>query len=131
MRGRFVASVLLVLVGSLAGGALQAHHSFAGQYDRSKSKTITGTVTKIEWLNPHIFLYVAVKDDAGKETVWAVEGNAPNAIYRLGWRQNTVKIGDTITVEGWLARDGSNLINMGTATMGGRKLFSGNAAEEK
>ena len=62
----------------------------------------------------------ANKDDTGKETVWAVEGMAPNALYRLGWRPNTANVGDTITVEGWLARDGSHLINMGSATMGGR-----------
>jgi hypothetical protein len=129
MAVRFVGSVLFVVFAGIGAGRLQAHHSFAGQYDRSKPQTITGAVTKVEWLNPHIYVYVAVKDEAGKETVWAVEGNAPNALYRQGWRQNTVKVGDVLTVEGWLARDGSNLINMGTATMGGRKLFSGSAAQ--
>ena len=106
---------------------LDAHHSFAAQYDRAKPHTIAGTVTKVEWTNPHIYLYVAVKDDAGKETVWAVEGMAPNALYRQGWRPDTVSVGDMITVEGWLARDGSRLLNMGSATMGGRKILSGTA----
>jgi hypothetical protein len=129
MAVRLVGSVLVVVFAGIGASRLQAHHSFAAQYDRSKPHTITGAVTKVEWLNPHIYVYLAVKDDAGKETVWAVEGNAPNALYRQGWRQNTVKVGDVLTVEGWLARDGSNILNMGTATMGGRKLFSGSAAQ--
>ena len=81
----------------------------------------------MEWQNPHIYFYVAVKDDAGKETVWAVEGMAPNGLYRQGWRKDTVKAGDVVTVAGWLARDGSNLLNMGNATMDGKRLFSGAA----
>jgi Family of unknown function (DUF6152) len=130
MAVRFVGTMLLVVLAGIAEGRLQAHHSFAGQFDRSKPHTITGTMTKVEWLNPHIYLYVAVKDDAGKETVWAVEGAAPNGLYRQGWRQDTVKVGDVVTVEGWLARDGTKLMNMGSATMGGRKLFSGTASQE-
>jgi hypothetical protein len=115
----------------MAARTLDAHHSFAAQYDRAKPHKIAGTVTKIEWTNPHIYVYVAVKDDTGKETVWAVEGNAPNALYRQGWRPATVKVGDTIAVEGWLARDGSNLLNMGSATLGGRKIFSGPAQQDE
>jgi hypothetical protein len=119
------------MVTGMATPTLDAHHSFAAQYDRAKPHKIAGTVTKIEWTNPHIYVYVAVKDDTGKETVWAVEGNAPNALYRQGWRPATVKVGDTIAVEGWRARDGSNLLNMGSATMGGRKIFSGTAPQDE
>ena len=126
---RFVGCVLLVVFAGIAGVRLQAHHSFAAQYDRSKPRTITGTVTNIEWLNPHIYVYVAVKDDAGKEAQWAVEGGAPNALYRQGWRKDTVKAGDVVTVDGWVARDGTNLLYMGSATMGERKLFSGTASQ--
>ena len=125
-------SIAIVLLGMCAGAGvrtLHAHHSFAAQYDRTKSHTITGAVTKIEWQNPHIYLYVAVKDNAGSETTWAVEGMAPNGLYRQGWRKDTVKVGDVITIDGWLARDGTNLLNMGSATMGGRKLFSGTAPQ--
>lgn len=119
--------VLAAMALILSTGSLAAHHSFSAQYDRSKPHTITGTVTKMEWQNPHIYFYVAVKDDAGKETVWAVEGMAPNGLYRQGWRKDTVKAGDVVTVEGWLARDGSTLLNMGNATMAGKQLFRGTA----
>ena len=128
MAPRTLAPIALALM-LLAAAAdrLHAHHSFAAQYDRSKPHTITGTVTKMEWQNPHIYFYLTVKDAAGKETEWAVEGMAPNGLYRQGWRRDTVKAGDVVTVDGWLARDGSNLLNMGSATMGGKKLFSGTA----
>jgi hypothetical protein len=116
------AAALVVLTGPVA-----AHHSFSAQYDRAKSHTITGTVTKMEWQNPHIYFYVAVKDTAGKETVWSVEGQAPNGLYRQGWRRDSLKAGDTVTVEGWLARDGSNLLNMGAVTVAGKQLFRGTA----
>jgi hypothetical protein len=129
MAVRSVGLVLLIMFMGMAARSLDAHHSFAAQYDRTKPHTIAGTVTKIEWTNPHIYLYIAVKDDTGKETVWAVEGMAPNALYRQGWRPDTVKVDDMITVEGWLARDGSPLLNMGSATMGGRKIFSGTAQQ--
>jgi hypothetical protein len=122
-------AIILMLLGGAAAPRLHAHHSFAAQYDRSKPHTITGTVTKMEWQNPHIYFYVSVKDDGGRETVWAVEGMAPNGLYRQGWRRDTVKAGDVVTVQGWLARDGSNLLNMGSATMDGRKLFSGTASQ--
>jgi len=128
MAVRSVGLVLLIMFTGMSLRTLDAHHSFAAQYDRAKPHTIAGTVTKVEWTNPHIYLYVAVKDDAGKETVWAVEGMAPNALYRQGWRPDTVNVGDMITVEGWLARDGSRLLNMGSATMGGRKILSGTIA---
>ena len=122
-RRRALTAAVIVLLG---GTPLVAHHSFAAQYDRSQPFTITGTVTKMEWQNPHIYFYVSVKDAAGKETVWAVEGMAPNGLYRQGWRKDTLKAGDVVTVDGWLARDGSNLLNMGVAKMGdGRRIFSG------
>jgi hypothetical protein len=123
IRGVFVATAALVL----SAAAVIAHHSFSAQYDRSKPHTITGAVTKMEWQNPHIYFYVAVKDDSGKETVWAVEGMAPNGLYRQGWRRDTVKAGDVVTVEGWLARDGSNLLNMGNVQLNGKRIFSGTA----
>ena len=131
MAVRSLGLVLLMLFTGIGARTLDAHHSFAAQYDRTKPHTIAGTVTKIEWQNPHIYVYVAVKDDTGKDTVWAVEGGAPNALYRQGWRPNTVNVGDMITVEGWLARDGSKLLNIGSLTMGGRKIFSGTAQQDE
>jgi Family of unknown function (DUF6152) len=126
---RSVGLVLLIMFTGMAARTLDAHHSFAAQYDRAKPHTIAGTVTKIEWTNPHIYLYVVVKGDSCKETEWEVEGMAPNALYRQGWRPDTVKVGERITVEGWLARDGSNLLNMGSATIDGRKIFGGTAQQ--
>jgi hypothetical protein len=123
IRGVFIATFALIV----SAATVTAHHSFSAQYDRTKSHTINGTVTKMEWQNPHIYFYVSVKDDAGKETVWAVEGQAPNGLYRQGWRRDSVKAGDVVTVQGWLARDGSNLLNMGNVQLNGQRIFSGTA----
>ena len=105
------------MLATLATAPALAHHSFAAQYDRNKPQTLTGTVTKMEWQNPHIYFYVSVKDTAGKETLWAVEGMAPNGLYREGWKKDTIKLGDVVTVDGWLARDGSNLLNVSTVKL--------------
>jgi len=113
VRRTLTATALALLVTTPA----LAHHSFAAQYDRDKPKTITGTVTKMEWQNPHIYFYVSVKDDSGKETLWAVEGMAPNGLYREGWKKDSIAIGEVVTIDGWLARDGSNLLNVNTVTL--------------
>jgi hypothetical protein len=106
-----------------------AHHSFAAEYDRNKPIKFTGKVTKVEWMNPHIYFYVDVKDDAtGKVTNWACEGAAPNGLYRNGWRKDSLKAGDSVSVEGWRAKDGSNLMNAGNVLLpDGRKVFAGSA----
>ena len=104
-----------------------AHHSFAAEYDRSKPIKFTGKVTKVEWMNPHIYFYVDVKDDAsGKVTNWACEGAAPNGLYRNGWRKESLKAGDTVSVEGWRAKDGSNHVNARSVVLAstGQKLFA-------
>ena len=101
------------------------HHSFAAQYDRSKPITLKGTVSKVEWMNPHIYFYVDVKDDAERVTNWAIEGGAPSMLYRNGWRIDSLKVGDAVTVEGWLAKDGSNLANMRIATLADGKTVFG------
>lgn len=101
------------------------HHSFAAQYDRSKPITLKGTVSKVEWMNPHIYFYMDVKDDADRVTNWAIEGGAPSMLYRNGWRIDSLKVGDAVTVEGWLAKDGSNLANMRTATLADGKTVFG------
>lgn len=101
-----------------------AHHSFAAQYDRSKAITLTGTVTKVEWMNPHIYFYIDVKD-ADRTINWAIEGGAPSMLYRNGWRQDSLKVGDQVTVDGWLAKDGSNLANMRTVTLADGKTVFG------
>jgi len=101
-----------------------AHHSFAAQYDRSKPVTLKGTVTKMEWMNPHIYFHIDVKD-ADVVVNWAIEGGAPSMLYRNGWRIDSLKVGDEVTVDGWLAKDGTNLANMRTATLANGKTVFG------
>src|SRR5919201_573980 len=92
-----------------------AHHSFAAEYDASKPIKLTGTVTKIEWTNPHCYFYIDVKnEESGKIDNWALELGNPNALLRNGWTPNSVKIGDAVTVEGTRAKDGTNLGNART-----------------
>jgi hypothetical protein len=111
---------------ALICGQVAAHHSFNAQYDAEKPMTLTGEVIRVEWANPHIYYYVAVTDEAGQVTEWAVEGTAPNSLFRRGWRRDSLKPGDTVTVEGYLARDGSNQLNGRNTTLpDGRQLFSG------
>jgi hypothetical protein len=125
MKRGIVALILATLV-VVVDRPITAHHSFAAQYDRSRPVTLTGAVTKLEWMNPHIYFYMDVKDAAGTVSHWAIEGGAPNTLYRAGWRKDSVKIGEIVTVHGFLARDGSKLANLATAVLAdGRNLYNG------
>ena len=106
-----------------------AHHSFAAEYDAEKPIKLTGTVTKIEWTNPHCFFYVDVKNEAGKTENWGFEMGNPNALLRLGWTRNSLKQGDKVTVEGSKARDGSLHANARSMVLAstGQKLFAGSS----
>jgi len=102
-----------------------AHHSFVAEYDRGKPVKVTGTVTKVEWQNPHIWFYVDVKDDAGKVVNWAFSGGPPGVLQRRGISRNAMKIGDVVVVQGFRARDGSNNASGGTVTFAdGRQVFT-------
>ena len=115
-----------------AGTALRAHHSFAAEYDRTKPITLTGTVTKVEWQNPHIYFYLDVKSASGEMENWAIEGGAPNALYRAGWRKDSVQAGNVVTVEGWLAKSGARLANMRTVVLAdGRRVLGGSSAGDQ
>jgi hypothetical protein len=109
-----------------------AHHSFAAEFDAAKPFELTGAVTKVVWANPHAWLYFDVVDaETQKVTNWAVELNSPNALLRAGWKRDTLKAGDVITVEGSLAKDGSPTGNArSVVTAEGRKLFSGSSETE-
>jgi hypothetical protein len=113
--------------------SLWAHHSAAATYDISKKFTLSGTVSKLEWKNPHIFFYIDVKDEAGKVTTWAIESTAPNQLYRAGWRKQDLNIGDTVTLkDSSPARDGTKKAYGGKLTLAdGRTVFSGSAAEDR
>ena len=120
----------LAAVLGLAAVPALAHHSFAAEYDAAKPVTLTGTVTKVEWMNPHARFYIDVKDDAGKVTNWEFELGSPNGLMRRGWTRNSLKSGDVVTVDGSLAKDGSSLANARTIKLAdGRKVFAGSASE--
>jgi hypothetical protein len=105
-----------------------AHHSFDAEFDRTKAITLKGTVTKIEWMNPHVWLYLDVKDESGQVTKWQCEYGAPNALKRNGWSRNSIKEGDAITIEGNLAKDGSNTCNATSSVLAdGRRVLAGSS----
>jgi hypothetical protein len=105
-----------------------AHHSFEAEYDYKQPVTLKGTVTKVEWMNPHVYYYVDVKDEKGAVTNWAVEAGAPNGLYRQGWRKESLKAGDTVTVQGFRAKAGDHHINGRAVTLpDGRRVFGGSA----
>jgi hypothetical protein len=115
---------------AFAAAPVFAHHSFAAEYDSAKPISLKGEVTKLEWMNPHARFYVDVKDDSGKVTNWELELGSPNGLMRRGWTRNSLKPGDTITVDGYLAKDGAHLANARTVSLAdGRKIFAG-AAED-
>src|SRR3989441_9933754 len=115
---------------SLAAVPLFAHHSFAAEFDGKKPVKVTGVVKKVEWTNPHIWFYVDVKDDSGKITTWGFSGGPPGMLMRRGITRDVLKPGDTVKVEGFRAKDGSNNASGGNVTFAdGRKVFAG-AAED-
>lgn len=114
----------LSLVATLAPAL--AHHSFAAEYDDKKPFTLSGTVTRVEWLNPHARFYMDVKDESGRVTNWEFELASPNGLMRKGWTRNSLKPGHVVTVEAYRAKDGSNLGNARTVNLpDGRKVFAG------
>jgi hypothetical protein len=110
----------------LATMRIPAHHAFAAEYDENKPVTVSGTVMRFEWTNPHAWMYVDGKDESNKATSWSFEMGSPNGLLHRGWRRMELKKGDQVTVEGYCAKDGRNVANARTVTMpNGRKLFGG------
>ncbi|MGA2879602.1 MAG: DUF6152 family protein [Bryobacteraceae bacterium] len=121
---------LLVLALSASVLPMEAHHSFAAEYDASKAVRITGVISKVEWTNPHSYLYIDVKDDHGNAIAWTCEGGAPNALSRRGFRKNDIKLGDTVTIDGYGAKDGSHLMDARRITLtDGRSFYSGSPGD--
>jgi hypothetical protein len=111
----------------LAAVPLSAHHSISAEFDQSKPVSFTGVVTKVEWTNPHIYTHVEAKDADGKVVVYKVEGGPPNSLFRQGWRKDSLKVGDTVTVSGIRAKIPTSM-NIGVATIttaDGRRMFAG------
>ena len=126
MKNKFFTCVLLVCIVLTAEVPALAHHSFAAVFDDKKPIKLTGTVTKLEWQNPHTWFYMDVKDETGKTTNWGMEMGSPNLLIRAGWNRNSLKIGDVVTIEGFRARDVSNIGNAQIVTMTntGQRLFT-------
>ena len=114
----------LVVLGAMIGGHATAHHSFSAEFDANEPVTLTGIVTKVEWTNPHVWFYINVRDaESGDITNWGAEMGPPHGLQRRGWRRNTLSIGEEVTVDGFLARNGSPRMNARTITLtstGGR-----------
>ena len=116
---------------SLAAVPVAAHHAFAAEFDANKPVKFRGTVTKVEWVNPHAWVHIDVKGDDGKVTPWMIEAAAPNALLRRGWTKTSLPIGVEILVEGFQAKDGANRANGSVITFtDGKKLFVGSSAGE-
>ena len=124
---RFRVGVSLLALVWLCSGPALAHHSFGAEFDANKPITLTGVVTKVEWTNPHSHFSLDVKDDKGRTARWVLTGYTVNALYRTGWKKDvTMKVGDTVTIFGWRARDGSNSAHAREVTFAdGKKLYYG------
>ena len=120
LGGLFALGVLL------AGAPVSAHHSFAAEFDADKPITLSGIVTKVEWTNPHVWFYINVKDEKTGETAnWGAEMGPPHGVQRRGWRQNTLKIGDQVTVAGSMAKNGAKRMNASKVTLASTGLRPG------
>ena len=122
--------LVLCVAGLIVSAALPllAHHSFAAEYDANKKLTLKGTLVKIDWMNPHIWIYLDVKDESGKPVRWQCEGGPPNTLTRNGWTRDALKAGDEITIDGFRAKDGTNTCDSRLVTLpDGSKVFAGTA----
>jgi hypothetical protein len=123
--------VIVALLTAAAAPTLSAHHSFAAEFDVNKPVTLNGTVTRVEWGNPHIWVYLEVKDEHGVVQPWQCEGGAPNTLTRNGWSKDSLKANASITIDGFLAKDGSKTCNLRTVKLpDGRSVFAGSSAPD-
>ncbi len=117
---------LLLVAGLMVPASLWAHHAFQAEFDAKKPIHLRGTVTKMEWINPHAWLHIDVKNDDGTASSWMIEAGTPNTLFRRGFTKDSLKIGTEVIVDGYQAKDGSNSGNGRDVTLpDGRKLFFG------
>src|SRR5215211_173943 len=117
MRSYLVGGVIMCAL-VLGAGRTLAHHSFTAEFDGNKPITVTGIVTKVEWTNPHVWFYINVKDDkSGDVANWGAEMGPPHGLQRRGWRRDSLKVGDVVTVKGSLAKNGSKRLNASTVAL--------------
>lgn len=127
MRTRLITAAVWLLA---AGGTASAHHSFAAEFDANQPIRLQGTVTRVEWINPHTWIHIDVKEADGKVVKWMIEGGTPNTLLRNGVTKNSLPAGTEIVVDGYKARDGRNRANGRDLTFpDGRKLFLGSSIE--
>jgi len=125
---RYRIGVFAAVAALLATSIAMGHHSFAAEYDANKPVTLKGTVTKVEWTNPHARFYVDVKDDGGQVTNWNLELASPNVLIRNGWTRKSLSVGDEVTVQGSAAKDGSKMANARAVTLAdGKRVFAGSS----
>jgi hypothetical protein len=121
-------AILVIAGGLLFAPRLLAHHSFAAEFDGTKSIRLVGSLSKIEWQNPHSYFYIDVKDDKGGVITWGCEAGAPGALSRRGFKRGDIKLGDTLVVDGYRAKDGSNLVDARRVTLPDGRVVSGASA---
>ena len=126
MTNRMALGLVLLVVA--ASSRVLAHHSFAAEFDATKAIRLTGTLTKVEWTNPHTYFYLDVKDDKGEVVQWACESGAPGALSRRGFKRSLLKLGDTLIVDGYRAKNGANLMDARRVTLPDGQVLSGASA---
>ena len=131
MKTRLFCTLAACVALLLASLPVFAHHSFAAEFDVKQPVTLKGTVTKVEWTNPHVWIYLDVADEQGNVQHWQCENGAPNALARMGWTRNSLKAGDQVTVEGFRAKNDDKTANARQIILpDGRKVFSGSAEDD-